>query len=143
MKAFRQDLPQFTPTQGESPDGARKNYNACLRDVDGVTLGASSGASAMEIDAPGNNGNRMKNQFDEERWSLDDLMDGSRDSAHGMTAETRDEFEALRVNFVYANVKAPRGTREVVALASTGLDHRKAALPPLSKWLRLSRRCMI
>lgn len=52
-------------------------------------MGASSGASTMEIDAQGNTWNRMTNQFDEEPRSIDDLFDGVGGGADGVRAAMR------------------------------------------------------
>lgn len=76
LKAFRRDVPQLTPIQGDTMYGAHSKDNAYLRQVDGVPLRASSGSIAMDIDSPGNTGNNMTNQFYKEPWSLDDLFDG-------------------------------------------------------------------
>lgn len=93
-----------------------------------VPWGASSGVSAMKIDVPANTGNRLTNELGVETWSLDYLADGGGSSTHGMIAETCDDFEELRSKCVEANLDELRVTKEVTALASTGLDHGEADL---------------
>lgn len=68
--------------QGETLEGSHVKDNTLIREVDGVSIDTPSGVSAKVIDVPGNKRSDLGNEFEEEPWSLDDLLDGDGGSTH-------------------------------------------------------------